>query len=140
MRLSVSYSACAAVVLFLSPAVFASTPASQDVTVAATPGTTVYTWTGTVPAVPATGQATNSCDTDPTGAGNDVHTLKLTVPDGVYGPLAVNAEFKITWKQTGTLPANPATSEDALPDLALTVQLDGRTLASSDHSTTEESV
>ena len=130
----------AAAVFFLSPAVLASTPDSQDVTVAATPGTTVYTWTGTVPSVPATGQATNSCDTDPSGAGNDVHTLKLTVPDGVYGNLAVKAEFKITWKQTGTLPGNPATTEDALPDLALTIQLDGKTLTSSDHNTAEESV
>ena len=132
MRLSVCHSACAAVVLLLSPSVFASTPASQDVTVAPTPGTTVYNWTGTAPAPPG-GAATNSCDTDPSGATNDVETVKLTVPDGLYQGFAVRATFKIHWQQTTTTPQD-------LPDLVLTIQKDGTTVGSSDTSTDTESV
>lgn len=123
LRLSGLLSPSAAGLLFSSLA-FGATPAAQTVTVPAAPGTYTYAWTGTATAgvIAAAGdQADGACADDPTDMSNDVETFTVDVADGAYGNLSVNAQFAIAWKQTGTIPGNPALKEDALPDLAMTV-------------------
>jgi hypothetical protein len=128
--------ACLSIALAAAAAalpVGASEPSSQDVTIPAGAGASTFTWTGTVPFTPS-GAATNSCDTDPSGTGNDVHTINLTVPEGAYNGLVVRTQFKIEWE------AGPSTPAANLPDLILTLQKDGATLLSSDGGEPSEAV
>ena len=122
----------AALLVVSATTAWASAPASENLAVPAAVGTVTTTWTGTVPFT-AGGAATNSCDTDPSGVSNDVHTVNLTVPKGLYDQFLVKATFKIHWVQTMQSPQD-------FPDLVLTVQKDGKTVASSDTSADTESV
>jgi len=111
-------------------ALMASDPASQDVTVSATPeSVTVIEWTGT--ALPgSTGAATNSCQM----AVDDSHDVVLTVPDGTYDAVDVIADFHVEWD------AGTATPLATLPDLVLTVYAGATEAGSSDGGAPEENV
>ncbi|HUS23649.1 MAG TPA: PKD domain-containing protein [Candidatus Binatia bacterium] len=102
----------------------ASDPASHDVAVPSAPGTVVVEWTGTVI---AGANATNECSL-PTGVvTDDAHTINLTVPDGVYSTLEVQAVFRIEWA-------------DAAQDLILTLNKDDALVDSSDGGAPNEEI
>jgi hypothetical protein len=126
--------AAAAAVTFLNAPVGASEPESHDITITATPGTQSVQWTGTVPFAP-TGAATNSCDADPSGLGNDVHTINVAVADNIYLNVVARAEFRIDWEPG---PDTPAPTSP--PDLVLTLQKDDTTILSSDGGEPNESI
>ncbi|MES2883302.1 MAG: sialidase family protein [Pseudomonadota bacterium] len=102
---------------------YASDPASQDVTVPKTAGTTTFTWTGTIP---PGANPSSSCAGIPAQL-TDLHTINLSVPDGLYQNFRVTAAFKIVW-------------EDAGNDLILTVENDAMEFGTSDGGAPEEAV
>lgn len=104
--------------------VHAATPASQDVAVPVRDGEVVtVTWTGTVP---PGANPTGSCAGIPASQ-TDVHTINLSVPEGLYQSFRVTAAFKITWA-------------DANNDLILTVENDAMEFGTSDGGSPEEAV
>jgi len=93
--------------------VYASTPASNDVTAPTVAGQSVtVTWTGSV--VPGSAGAAGSCP----AAVSDGHVINLTIPAGAYDNVNLRAVFRIEWDET------PPGS--GVPDLALQV-LEGTT-------------
>ncbi|MES2683222.1 MAG: sialidase family protein [Pseudomonadota bacterium] len=102
---------------------YASDPASQDVAVPGSEGTTTVTWTGTVP---PGANPSSSCAGIPAEL-TDLHTINLSVPDGLYQNFRVTAAFKIVW-------------EDAGNDLILTVENDAQAFGTSDGGAPEEAV
>lgn len=107
--------------------VFATTPASHDVTLPTTPGQVVVVeWTGT--AAPGAAGGNNTCSTfgsgDPT---RDGHIVNLTVPDGAYDNVTVAAAFHVEW-------------DDPVSDLVLSVEYEGDNVGDSDGGEPQENV
>jgi hypothetical protein len=109
----------------LARPLWASTPASHDVAVPATPGQTVtVNWTGTSP--PGVNPS-SSCTLPGGDAAEDHHLINLTVPPGAYDAVDVSAKFEIAW------------TDDA-QDLILTVEKSGEEVKSSDGAEPSETV
>jgi hypothetical protein len=111
---------------------YASTPATDSITVPSTPGQTVtVTWTGSIP--PLTNQ-TSDCSSPFAGTALvDQHVSTVVVPAGVYNNVDAVFTFKINW--------NPVTGHENASDEILTV-LDpaGNEINSSDGGSTTETV
>src|SRR5437588_6373602 len=75
---------------------FASTPATDSITVPSTAGQTVsVTWTGTIPVL-----NNNTSDCSAPFAGTplvDQHVSTVVVPAGVYSTVDAYFKFKISW-------------------------------------------
>jgi hypothetical protein len=108
----------------------ASTPSSSRVSVPSKAGSEVsVTWKGTIP---PDVNPTSDCSGD---AAADSHTVKVSVPPGIYSKLVAEFTFSITWD-----PVTGSTS-GAGNDEILTVQhASGKTVASSDGGSNVEAV
>lgn len=130
--------------LLFCASAYAADPASQQVQIPDRPGTYTFRWAGVAPAgvIANVGNntGTGACATDVTDITNDVETFTVAVPDGLYQKYVVKAQFHIEWQQTGTLPANPVFSEDALPDLAMSLLFGSALVTSSDGGTPSENI
>ena len=125
----------------------ASEPASQDVAVPASVGSTlVLEWTGSaLPGGSGAGSAGSlgtiagapdaSVGCPPTGP-DDAHTLNFTVPAGLYDTADVSADFHIEWEPGPEIPGGLATD----PDLKLSVYRGNTELGSSDGGDPSETV
>src|SRR5689334_299743 len=93
-RIHPALSAFALIVgLLLACAAMASEPASHEVTLPTKAGESVVVeWTGT--ALPGTFGAGSQC-----APGPDSHDIVLTVPEGAYDAVSVNAEFHVEWQE-----------------------------------------
>ena len=115
---------CAALVITVPAAVFATTPPSHNVTIPTTPGDTVVVeWTGTSP--PGAAGGANTCVSGIPAV--DGHIINLTVPSGAYDTVKVSAAFHIEW-------------DNSASDLVLSVEKDGTNVGDSDGGTPEENV
>lgn len=115
--------------LVIACAAMASEPASHEVTLPTTPGESVVVeWTGeTLPGVAGAG---GICP-----PAHDAHDIVLSVPEGAYDSVSVNADFHIEW--TEGMPIPGVTTD---PDLVLTVYQDGLPGDSSDGGAPQENV
>jgi hypothetical protein len=110
---------------------FASTPATDSITVPSTPGRTVtVTWTGTIPPL---NNNTSDCAMFAGTPVVDQHVSTVVVPPGVYNSVDAYFKFKISWI--------PSTGQETTNDEILTVlNPGGSELNSSDGASTTETV
>jgi hypothetical protein len=105
---------------------FASTPATDSITVPSTAGQTVtVTWTGTIPVL---NNNTSDCTRFAGTPLVDQHVSTVVVPAGVYNTVDAYFKFKISWI--------PSTGQETTNDEILTVI----GLGSSDGGSTTETV
>src|SRR3954463_10284391 len=112
----------------------ASTPATSTVAVPAKAGVTTNgtPWTGTI--VPSA-DALSDCSSIPGNATSDPHTLKITVPSGVYSTIEAAVTISITWT-----PSNPGGDETASDEVLTVLDPEGNEIGSSDGGSTTESL
>jgi hypothetical protein len=128
--------------LLLATAARASDPASSEVALPTEPGqTVVIEWTGTAqPGVTGIGSVGSLADEAtrvgcPPAGIDDSHAITLTVPEGIYDTLDVNADFQVEWEAGEDLVL--ANSRD----LALSVYRDTTThVGSADGGAPQETV
>lgn len=121
------------------PFAVASEPASHDVTVPTTPGTSVVVeWTGTalpgVTGIGSTGSIVGLPLPCPAIGPDDAHTINLTVPAGAYDTQNVSAEFHIEFEEGTALPGGLFTD----PDLVLSIYKSATEVGTSDGGTPQE--
>ena len=133
-RIFVAFLLCAAGA-WLTMFSFASTPATDSITVPSIAGQTVsVTWTGSIPPFNNSNPLTGSdCASYAGTAVVDQHVSTVVVPAGVYGTVDAFFKFKISWI--------PSTGQETTNDEILTVlNPDGSELNSSDGGSTTETV
>src|SRR5256886_5436285 len=109
---------------------WASTPATDSITVPSTIGQTVtVTWTGTIP--PGSNPA-SSCVTVADTPLSDQHVSTVIVPAGVYSTLAAKFTFKITW--------TPVVNINSSDEILTVIAPDSSIVGSSDGGITNETV
>ena len=109
---------------------WASTPATDSITVPSTIGQTVtVTWTGTIP--PGSNPASN-CVTVADTPLSDQHVSTVIVPAGVYSTLAAKFTFKITW--------TPVVNINSSDEILTVIAPDSSIVGSSDGGSTNETV
>src|SRR5437868_10315034 len=102
---------------------WASTPATDSITVPSTIGQTVtVTWTGTIP--PGSNPASN-CVTVADTPLSDQHVSTVIVPAGVYSTLAAKFTFKITWTPVVNINSSDEILTVIAPDSSLVGSSDG---------------
>lgn len=132
-RLLANVAALAAAFVVISGPALASDPASHDVSLPVTPGSSVVVeWTGSaLPGTSGIGSAGSLVDAPIPcldGGADDSHLINLTVPDGAYDAVNISAEFQVEWE--GGEPDPTGTFTD--PDLVLAVYRDGELVGYSD--------
>ena len=109
---------------------WASTPATDSITVPSTIGQTVtVTWTGTIP--PGSNPASN-CVTVADTPLSDQHVSTVIVPAGVYSTLAAKFTFKITW--------TPVVNINSSDEILTVIAPDSSIVGSSDGGSANETV
>jgi len=109
---------------------WASTPATDSITVPSTIGQTVtVTWTGTIP--PSSNPASN-CVTVAGTPLSDQHVSTVIVPAGVYSTLAAKFTFKITW--------TPVVNINSSDEILTVIAPDSSIVGSSDGGSANETV
>src|SRR4051812_2005780 len=113
---------------------YASTPATSTVAVPSKAGVTATgtPWTGTI--APAA-DALSDCSAIPGNATSDPHTLKITVPSGVYSTINAAVTISITWT-----PSNPGGDETESDEVLTVLDPQGNEIGSSDGGSTTESL